>query len=277
MNSGETNNVFKIVEEIVDLTPEERADLSGFLEKTSLSNIISMQKLVIDRLQAIQDLRALVFDHKKFSNEIDHIQKFIELHYWIFGEQYHLVTAEEPNFEEALRRYLYILRGEDNPKGTIKIDSEHSKKQMDIFAVQQLISGEVKKAIVVELKRPSVMLSQKELDQLKTYYSVIKKEDRFAASNIEWEFILVGNGISEYIKDEITTNKNHGEKGLVRNAGGCKIYVKTWSEIFTELEINFNFLNEKLKLDQKKLIKRTGQTSDEIIIAQQSNVAKAAT
>ena len=44
------------------------------------------------------------------ANEVDHLQTMIEKHYWLFGEEYSLVTAEEPNFEEALRRYLYILK-----------------------------------------------------------------------------------------------------------------------------------------------------------------------
>lgn len=44
------------------------------------------------------------------------MQSFIEKHYWIFGEEYRMVCAEEVKFEEALRKYIYILRGVSEKK-----------------------------------------------------------------------------------------------------------------------------------------------------------------
>lgn len=273
MNSGEVDNLFKIVGEVVELSQEERSELADILDKASLSNILSMQKLVIDRLQAIADFKELLFNEKRYVNEIDHIQKFIEQHYWIFGEQYHLVTAEEPNFEEALRRFRYITNNEIYKKGELLISDPNAKKQMDIFAVQQLCSGKTKKVIVVELKRPSVIIGEYELLQLKKYFSVIKNEDRFNANNLEWEFYLVGNSYNEYIKNEIESNKTHGERSLAFKVRNLKIYVKSWSELFTELELSFGYLNEKLKLDQERLIKKVDKTSNEIVYDQVANSA----
>ena len=67
-------------------------------------------------MQAVEDLKALVFQKDLNANEVNHIQGFIEKHYWLFGEQYNLVTAAEPNFEEALKRYTYYLHGEYEDK-----------------------------------------------------------------------------------------------------------------------------------------------------------------
>lgn len=52
------------------------------------------------------------------------------------------------------------------------------------------------------------------------------------------------------------------------------IYVKTWSEIFTELELNFNYLQEKLKFDYSKLIDNKELTSNEIVLSQEINSAR---
>ena len=273
MNSGEVDDLFKIVGEVVELTREERSELANILDKASLSNILAMQKLVIDRLQAIGDLKELLFNTERYVNEIDHLQKFIEQHYWIFGEQYHLVTAEEPTFEEALRRFRYITNNEIYGVGDIKITDSNAKMQMDIFAVQQLCSGNIKKVIVVELKRPSVILGYDELQQIKTYYNTITQDARFNADNLEWEFYLIGNKYNKFIEQEIENNQNHGEKALVFKVKKCKIYVKSWSEIFTELELKFTYLNEKLKLDQEKLIRKTDKTSKEIVLDQAVNSA----
>ena len=272
--SGETNNLFKIIEEVVDLTSEERCDMANLLEKAELSNIIEMQKLVVDRLQAINDFEHLVFDEGRYVNEIDHIQKFVEKHYWMFGEQYHLATAEEPNFEEALRRFLNIASDVYYKKGEIKINDENKNKQMDIFAIQQIPNGNIKKCIVVELKRPSKILTSSELSQIKTYFNTIIKEDRFNAGNIEWEFILVGNDYNYEIENEIKNASNHGLPSLVYMVNNCKIYVKKWSEIFTDLRLNMNFLSDKLKLDNTKLEDRGDLTSTEIVLSQDINTAK---
>ena len=40
-------------------------------------------------------LRIIVLDHTIYANERDHVQKIVEQHYWLFGEQHHLVTADK--------------------------------------------------------------------------------------------------------------------------------------------------------------------------------------
>ena len=271
-DSGETDNLFKILGDVTDLNPQERQDMAELLDKVELNNVLSMLQLITDRLQAIKDFKELI-NRERNANEVDHIQKFIEKHYWFFGEEYHLATAEEPDFEEALRVYLNKVSDNYYEKGSVAIEDEDKYKEMDIFAIQSLPCGDVKKCVVVELKRPSVILGRKELNQLKDYFDVIKNEDRFNASNITWEFYLMGNRYNNEIESEIESAKNHGEKSLVYKVGNCKIYVKTWSELFTDLELNFNYLQEKLKFDYSKLTDNRELTSNEIIISQKINSA----
>lgn len=271
-DSGETDSLFKILEDITELNSQERQDMADLLDKVELNNVLSMLQLITDRLQAIKDFKELI-KRERNANEVDHIQKFIEKHYWFFGEEYHLATAEEPDFEEALRMYLNKASDNYYKKGSVVIDDEDKYKQMDIFAIQTLPSGSVKKCIVVELKRPSVILGRTELNQIKDYFDVIKKEDRFNASNIIWEFYLMGNSYNDEIVSEIESSKGHGERSLVYKVSNCKIYVKTWSELFTELELNFNYLQEKLKFDYSQLTDNQNLTSNEIVLSQETNSA----
>ncbi|WIV13669.1 hypothetical protein [Proteiniborus sp. MB09-C3] len=102
----------------------------------------------------------------------------------------------------------------------------------------------------------------------------IGKEDRFKGDNIEWIFYLVGNKFNSEISGEIENAKSHGERSLAYNVNRKKIYVKTWSEIFTEQEINYNFLQEKLMLQQEIFIKRSrNKTANEIATKQKDNTA----
>lgn len=272
MESGEVNSLFEILEEILDMDSNDRKELSEILNYASLSNITKTIKLLEARFSAIEDLKQLVFNKDLKANEIDHIQKMIESHYWIFGEQYNLVTAAEPNFEEALRRYMYLLNKEYEDKG---IEHPDKLKQMDIFAVRQNIHSDTIDNIVVELKHPNIKLGEKQLSQVKKYMSVIRSVDEFNAPNMRWEFYLVGNRFSsdKYIENEINNNKAHGEKSLVFKVDNYKVYVKTWSEVFAEFQVRYNYLLNKLSLKREKM-QQSYKNADEVIFKQQNNIAK---
>lgn len=272
MESGEVNSLFEILGEILDMDSNEREELAHILNYSSLSNITKTINLLKDRFAAIEDLKQLVFNGELKANEVDHIQKMIENHYWIFGEQYNLVTAAEPNFEEALRRYMYHLHKEYDDKG---IEHPDKLKQMDIFAVRQNIHSDTIDNIVVELKHPNINLGEKQLSQVKKYMNVIMSADEFNAPNMSWEFYLIGNGFSsdKYIENEINNNKSHGEKSLVFKVNNYKIYVKTWSEVFVEFQIRYNYLLEKLSFKKEKF-QQNYKNADEIISIQQNSTAK---
>jgi hypothetical protein len=276
MESGERDSFVKIIDSVVNMSKDERAELAEALEYTTMSNISRTIIMLKDRAQAVADLKELVFNKELGAGEINAIQPFIEKHYWLFGEQYHLVTAEEPDFEEALRRYIYILDGDTYTKEEINIDDPDRRKQMDIFAVRQMKNGDVKSSIIVELKHPKITLGYKELEQVKRYKDIVLKEARFNAPSIEWKFYLVGNKYNNQIENEIRNLKHNGEKSLVYSVDNFKIYVKTWSEIFTEFELNYDFLFDKLQVEQKKIIDSRGKTKEEIVAAQDNNSARAA-
>lgn len=270
MDSGERDRLFEVLGEIISLDPSDLDQLAKSLKVAKLSNMIKTIKLIEDRFATIEELKRLVFNKKLKANE-SHIQKFIENHYWIFGEQYHLVTAEEPKFEEALRRYIFHLRGE---KSAVSISHPDKLGEMDIFMVRKLTSYNLISNIVVELKHPDINLGEKELSQVKKYMRVIQSQDEFNASNRHWTFFLIGNGFDStgYIEDELETSKNYGEKYLVFSKDRYKIYVMTWSEIFTEFEVKHHFLYEKLQIERDLFVVE-GSTSEEIVAMARTNSA----
>lgn len=271
MQSGEINSLFIILQEILDMDTSEREELSEILKFTRMSNVTKTIKLLKDRAQAVEDLKALVYQKDLNANEVKHIQGFIEKHYWLFGEQYNLVTAAEPNFEEALKRYTYYLHGEYEDK---KLEHPDKLKQMDIFAVRQDIINGKYNNIVVELKHPDISLGEKQLSQVKKYMEVILSEDEFNASNMTWQFYLIGNKFSQngYIQREIQNNKHHGESSLVFSVDNYKIYVKTWSEVFSDFKIRYDHLTKILNLEQKQF-QREYKNADEVLDSQNDNSA----
>ena len=274
LDSDRRDELFNILEEVIRLSDSEKSDLAKILKTTRLSNIISTIKLIEDRFETVDKLKNLLF-HSCDANE-SHIQSLVESHYWLFGEQYHLVTAAEPDFEAALRSYCYILTGED---AKVAINHPDKNKEMDIFICRRDKKTEEIDNIIVELKHPKKKLGKTELDQVETYMRTILNTPQFNAdTNAKWTFILVGNDYVKhnheskpYIKSKIEQAQNLGEKSLVIKDENYKIYVKKWSEIINDFDIKHNFLMQKLMLEREKI--QSEKSSNEIINQVISNTA----
>jgi hypothetical protein len=264
VDGGEIDDLFKILENIVELTSSEREKFAKQLQTTKLSSIINTIELISDRYKSVAEFKKLVFDPQMYAGEVPHLQRMMEKNYWLIGEEYQLLTAAEPKFEEALRRFTYILNNDGEKRS---IDHKDKNREMDLFLIRQGKKQNIIENIVLELKHPTnIRLGKKEFDQIYDYYQVIKSEPQFNASNMEWKFYLIGNKFdsTDYIIDQLKSHKSHGEPGLAFT-GKYKIYVFTWSEVFTEFELKHDFLNEKLKLELERLSDDQFDSADDIV------------
>ncbi len=265
MDNGNKPELFKILQGIVELDEDEMKELSGILQYTSLSNITRTIKLLCDRQKVIQALKEVIFNKEFNSYEVPHVQKIIENHYWIFGEQYNLITAAEPDFDLALKGMIKATVGVDED---VHIDHPDKNKEMDIYMLRQDRHGKVTENVVIELKRPKIKLGEKEVSQVKKYMRVIKSTPRFNAGNVKWTFYLVGNEFDAngYIEGELESHKSHGEEHLIhcQDSGFTKIYALKWSEIFDDYSKRHDFLMERLKLEEELWMK-THKSADEAV------------
>jgi hypothetical protein len=248
MESGERKSLFKIIDAVIELDSKDREEFAKILETTRLKQVISMINLVLGRKQTLENLKPLVMNHDLKANEKDHLQKFIENQYWIFGEEYRLVCAEEVKFEEALRRYIYILRGVDEHT---YIKHPDKYKEMDLFLTGTDFCNGKPHNVIVEIKNPTTIkkLTNKEFSQMETYMDVILKQDCFNDENEFWTFLLIGQNYDDIIKRKITDKIT----GLTLKGDNYCLYVKKWSEIINEVERRLKYLLDKLKIERSKL------------------------
>ncbi len=263
LNSDERENLISIIGDIIELDTNERRELKKILEDHDLHKIIKTMELITDRFKIVEILKQLVFKKEINANERDHLQKVVEDNFWIFGEQYHLVSKDE-SFQKSLEKYVYILNGEKK-----SVDySGNKRKRMDIFLCQRWKNTDSIKNVIIELKSPKIKeLSNVEYYQVNEYKNMIKKEPEFNSSLANWEFILVGQSYDTFIEDLIKTNVGHGEKNLVSKVENFKVYVKTWSQIFDEFEISHEWLNRKLEVQKNLLIGEVADADEAVKIA----------
>ena len=280
LQTDKREDLISIMESVVKLSDDERHNLASVLKTTDLARITDTIRLIQNRIRTISALKVAVKPENGM-NEVDDLQKLVEQSFWIFGEEYNIVTQAEPDFNQALMEYLDKLY--DTVPGISKSNYSKDKiehpdvnKEMDIFAFRQNIQSSTIDNIVVELKHPTVKLGEKELSQVKTYMNVIMRDSRFNASNMRWKFYLVGNNFdsSNYIHNEMRNAINWGKKNLVchvdNNGIQYEIFVIKWSELFADFEIRHNFLLKKLEMkrDELSVASVHGKTEIHSIVAE---------
>lgn len=247
MDSSERKNLFPILDAIIDLGSDDRARFSKLLQTTQLKQVLNTINLIKDRILVVEDLKKVLFDHGLKAGEIKHLQKIIEAHYWIFGEEYNLVCAEEVKFTQALEKYRYLLLGVDEKEF---IDHPDKYKEMDLFLTATDYQYNAPKNLVVEIKNPTNIkkITYKEFEQIQRYEDVIMKTDAFNDNRESWTFILIGQDIDSHLCSILK-----GVDGLAYDSERSKIYVKRWSEIINDIEFRHKYLLDKLKIVREKL------------------------
>lgn len=267
LNTDERENVLSIVESVVELTPTQREEFAVVLKRTKLGDIVDTIKFIEERYKVIEGLKRIVFDLPNYANERDHVQKIIEQHYWIFGEQYNLVSADQ-RMQKALESYLYLLYGDDAPDATLLPDQEEMRR-MDIFAcgarkLEDSTGNEIEENIIVELKAPKIALTKKVLRQVEDYMDFIRRQPKFNSQYRRWKFFAVCSEVDDDIKSRYVAQETYGKKGLVTKIENYEVYALTWDDVFKSFELRHSFLLDKLKVDQEaiaaELMEKTGDT-----------------
>lgn len=258
LSSEERENILSIIEQIVDLSPEQRQDFSDMLKKTKLENIIDSIKFIEGRYKVIELLKTIVYDLTKFANERDHIQKIIEHNFWLFGEQYNLASADQ-RMKKALEQYTNILYGEKNIKAVLNEDAEQERR-MDIFLcnsreVANSFETTLEENIIVELKSPKVPLSKAVLRQVEDYMDFVKEQPSFNSEYRKWKFIAVCRAVDEDIKSRYEAVKDKGKIGLVLQIDNYEVYALTWDDVFKSFELRHAPILKRLKYNQEQMAK----------------------
>lgn len=275
---GADDRLLEIISKIVEMTPQERSQLAHVLDYANISAITKTISMIKDRYKVVSQLKELIMNDRWGTTEAE-IQEIVEGHFWLFGEEFNLVTAEEPKFEEALRRFLYLMRGDGITRAKPKIEHPDKNREMDIFACRKDVRTKSIDNIIVELKHPDVKLGRKEIGQVSTYLDVVLKQPEFTASNMHWKVFLVGKSFdtSDSIENAYETASVHGEPHLIQSLPSkrAKTYVLKWSDIFSEFECRHKYILDKLEIDKTKILEemQKPETKNDVVRDATNNTA----
>ncbi|MFD3329590.1 ATP-binding protein [Streptomyces sp. NPDC058701] len=233
----------KVLDELFGLSGPQRERLEDLVDRTPLANLIAANAQAVDRIDFLGMLRSLLFEptSRAAMREVDQLHRMLEKELWIFGDAY-ASAVSEVGLTEALERALGRVDGV--PRQQVRrADGRSGRLDLMLSAVSG--AGQTKRHLVVELKRPSVTLAEKEVAQVRSYAFTVSRDQRYSHDDqTKWDFWLVGNAIDDVVRWMI---ESHGEGGgLIQNDGRISIRVVTWGEILDTCE-------EQLKKQQERL------------------------
>jgi len=240
---------------------EALEELRKLLEKYPLGNIVGTIKMIEDRLTTIDKLKEMVYSDKYYFLESD-LQREIENHFWIFGEEYtNLIVNEEDDFNKLYEEYC------KHNKIEFKKSKNLSKKQVDLFVNGKINDGRLETNLIIEIKRPKrtedsrgfMKLGLKDFNQIEEYSEIIRKIPLFNSPNTkEWDYFLIGAELDDsfyYEERGLCLMKNKKEHNI-------KIYAISWIELLDRAKFKLEYIRKKLEGKKKRIIEKSKSKED---------------
>lgn len=239
-----------ILQEVLDLPKRKQAEFADLLREASLSGIIGAAKLVADRLKFITGIEALLFDDglKERLKERSQLHKILADNTWVFGEEFHLSVSDQ-GLTEVLRKHLKATGQTD-----VVVDSHVKRVDGTKGVIDLMLTRSIKtnrpdelEHLVVELKAPDVIITQKELAQVESYAFAVAEDERFRNLNVRWDFWIISNDMDSVARKK-TRTANLPEGALYQSEDGrITIWVKTWAEVLRANKARLDFIRERLE------------------------------
>ncbi|NDU73731.1 DNA mismatch repair protein [Actinomadura sp. DSM 109109] len=240
----------KILDRALALSEEDRGHLSRLLARTELSDVIGAATTVTNRLDFIGGLRKIFADDqlRKDLREVDQLHPMIARNLWLFGEEW-TIARPEVGLTAVLSAHLSLL-GEDVVLET-KLDSvrrdDGTLGRVDILLFRGIGDERSNERIIIELKRPSVVVGPEELQQITSYARAIVDNPQYRDVPCRWQFYLV---TYEYSKDILRDIRQRDKPpGLADDQDEYQVWVRSWGEILDTAERKLSFFRRQLNYE----------------------------
>jgi len=242
----EPSAVEEILQEVLHLPAEEIEDFRHLLRRTSLSAIIRASRSITDRLDFLAALRIMVFDPetKGQVRERAELHRILENETWVFGEEFGLTTSDS-SLTTALQDHIRFLERDVLAPDHEVLDDDGKRRILDMLLARTVPrTRQEHEHLVVELKAPSVTITDKEIGQIINYARTVARDPRFDRVNVHWDFLLVGTALNDAARER--SDQQGMEPGQVWNRDDVRVWVRTWAEIIDAAEYRLRFVKDRL-------------------------------
>lgn len=233
----------------VSLSPDKQEEMRNLLQKTTLTAILSVLRDITGRLEFLAGLEALLFGHgSAHVLERTHLHPMIEREPWLFGEEFALHVSDR-SLTTLLEQHIGIMDRTalvDSPV----LDEEGRTRRVDFLFGRKLeLNQNRSEHLVVEIKRPNVVIGRKELDQIEDYANAVASDSRFDKHSTDWDFVLLGTNFDPVAVRRL--NQEGLPRGLIANPKdtSIKVWARPWSEVIQECNHRLKYVRRHLEYD----------------------------
>jgi hypothetical protein len=246
-------SLFPILKEVTNLPAARIEELRDLLSRTTLAQLIQVGRRIGDRLEFLTGLSSILFDRatKKRLLERRQLHRMLAHETWIFGEEWSL-TGDDERLTAVLTKFLSKLDLDvelANSRPVLREDGSDAIPDL-VFGRRLETKANEFAHLVVELKRPSHILNDEDVSQLRSYASAIVNDDRFDQPNTSWEFLLVGNEARKSVNE--MRDQVNAPYGVVQTSRKYKIIVRTWAELMSDAEHRMKFVQDALQYESSR-------------------------
>lgn len=116
----------------------------------------------------------------------------------------------------------------------------------DIVLGRQFVTGagDRYEHLVIELKRPTVKIGSKEMQQIIDYASEISNSSHFDKSKTRWIFYAISTQIDDRLNPSL--EQRDRPRGLVQASANLEVWIRPWAEILQAAKGRMEYLKSKL-------------------------------
>lgn len=255
-----------IINDLVSLKGKHINKFNELLQKTNLEEVIQFSGEVAKKNQFLDFIDNIIYGAPaKHIKERSQLHKILEKHLWIFGEQYNdtpVLFSDKSlknNLLELRNTYLDYEPSQDDDN----LQELENKKLRDItdlfFFNEKIIDDQRREVMVVELKRPSCKISQKELTQVDKYSFQIEDSGKFS-QEIFYKIVLISSDLTKYARSKVGTFDPKNPYLYTKNkAGNIEVWAIKWSDLIHANRRKLSYLGNALQTkdqDVKEVFER---------------------
>ncbi|HRJ77065.1 MAG TPA: ATP-binding protein [Planctomycetota bacterium] len=239
-------DVQRILTEVLSLNTEQQHDLAEVIETTGLSGLIRLGRLVSDRLQFLNGLEQILHKDgiKQRILERAHLHRILAQETWIFGEMFAL-GGDDNTLKTVLEKHLQILERTDLATELTPDRVKDLNDVLDLMLYRQIpikTNDRDYEHLVVELKRPTVDVLPKHIDQIERYASKVVSNALFDRARTYWHFWIVCNDFSPEADYKLKSVDR--EPGVIAKGEGYVVRAVKWAQVLQPAKVRLHFLRE---------------------------------
>ena len=239
-----------VFREVLALPEEKLEELRNLLTRTTLTALLAVMKKITGRLDYLAALEKMLFDPDTAPEVLEraHLQGIIGAEPWLFGEEYALHVSDR-GLTRVLTAHLNLLGRDADSAEPVRDPGGRTRRVDFMFGRSLELNRNLREHLVVEIKRPTVKLRRKELNQVEDYARAVTSDRQFDIDSTQWDFFLLSNDMDDYVADRSRQPEKPIGLAFELQGGKARVWVKRWSTIIADARHRLKFVKEQLEYD----------------------------